>query len=75
MIKIVETTATMGGLSETTAENFIQFLKLELEKKYPGETIEVSLDNRISSTQVYSDVAEIREVINRVWEEWCNGAE
>jgi transposase len=73
MIKIVETTATMGGLSETTAENFIQFLKLELEKKYPGETIEVSLDNRISSTQVYSDVAEIEEFANRVWEEWCNG--
>jgi hypothetical protein len=73
MIKIVETTATMGGLSETTAEKFIQFLREKLAKKYPEETIKISLDNRISSTQVYSDVAEIEEFANRVWEEWCNG--
>lgn len=83
-IDLTETIHTMGETTEDEAEFFVDYLRNELADEYPEAEINVTLNNRQSSTVINVETEdgwdetdardEVHEFINTAWDKcpWEN---
>ena len=84
-IDAVETSETMGDITEDQAAEFVIFLGKELAAEYPNAEISIDLNSRQSSSSLYVECASddqgydlesnpkvlVREFMNYCWERWA----